>query len=194
MRFFEQSCGLMKKQEIIVIRYGHREVRDYRVTGHCALVSRALGASKIIMCGEKDESVIETIRGVNERWGGGFKVEFSPSWLTTVKTLKKKGFKIAHLTMYGIPVQETEEELGKLGKLAVVIGSQKVERAVYENADFNVSVASQPHSEIAALAVFLDRVQKGKELEKEYKNAKKQIIPQERGKKVLNMCEGARKR
>jgi len=176
----------MAKQEIVIIRYGHREVRDYRVTGHCALVSRALGASKIIVCGEKDESLVNTIKGVNERWGGKFKVEFSDSWLAVVKALKKKGYKIAHLTMYGIPVQEKEDELGEVKKLAIVIGSQKVERAVYENADYNVAVAAQPHSEIAALAVFLDRVQKGKELEKGFNGAKHQIIPQEKGKKVIN--------
>lgn len=175
------------KQDIVVVRYGHREVRDYRVTGHCALVSRALGASKIIICGEKDESTIGTIKGVNERWGGKFKVEFSEGWLQTIKALKKKGYKIAHLTMYGMPIMEVEEKLRKLKKLAVIIGSQKVERAVYENADYNVAVTSQPHSEIAALAVFLDRVQKGQELEKEHKGAKHQIIPQERGKRVIDL-------
>ncbi|MEI7961786.1 MAG: tRNA (cytidine(56)-2'-O)-methyltransferase [archaeon] len=174
-------------KDIVVVRYGHREVRDYRVTGHCGLVSRALGASKIIICGEKDESALKTIEGVNDRWGGKFKVEFSKGWLGTIKELKKKGYKIAHLTMYGLPIQEVEETLYLEKKIAVVIGSQKVERAVYENADYNISVGAQPHSEIAALAIFLDRTQKGEELGKDYKGAKWQIIPQERGKKVIEV-------
>jgi len=176
----------MGKQEIIIIRYGHREVRDYRVTGHCGLVARAFGANKMIVCGTRDESLINTVKGVNETWGGNFKVEFSDSWKNTITTLKKKGFSIAHLTMYGIPVQEAEEELQKKNKIAIIIGSQKVEREVYHEADFNVGVTSQPHSEIAALAVFLDRIQKGAELEKDFKNGKCQIVPQERGKKVIN--------
>lgn len=174
------------KQDIIIIRYGHREVRDYRVSGHCALVSRALGASKIIICGEKDESILKTIRGVNERWGGQFAPEFCQNWHEATKRLKKKGYKIAHLTMYGQPIKKVEKEIQKLQKIAVIIGSQKVERGVYETADYNISIGKQPHSEIAALAIFLDRVQKGKELEKKFGGAKIRIIPQERGKKVIN--------
>ncbi len=176
----------MVKQDIVIIRYGHREVRDYRVTGHCALVSRALGAKKIIVCGEKDESLTKTIKEVNNNWGGKFGVEYTDSWRKAVTELKKKKYKIVHLTMYGLPVQEVEEELQKEKKIAVIIGSQKVERAVYEEADYNVGVTSQPHSEIAAMAVFLDRIQKGAELGLDFKGAKCQIIPQEKGKKVIN--------
>ena len=177
----------MAERDIVVVRYGHRDVRDYRVTGHCALVSRAFGAKKVIICGTKDESILKTVAGVNDTWGGNTKVEFSESWKESVLALKKKGYCIAHLTMYGMPVQEVEETLSKKKKLAVVIGSQKVERDVYETADFNVGVTNQPHSEIAALAVFLDRVQQGKELEKDFRGAKRQIIPQEKGKKVINL-------
>ena len=53
-----------------------------------------------------------------------------------------------------------------------------------EVSDFNVSIGNQPHSECAALAVFLDRFCEGKELAKEFGNAKKRIIPQKRGKKI----------
>ena len=176
----------MTKQEIVVIRYGHREVRDYRVTGHCALVSRALGAKEIIVCGEKDESLTKTIKEVNTNWGGKFKVSYTDSWRKTVTALKKKGFVVIHLTMYGLPVQEVEEDLRTRNKIAVIIGSQKVEREVYNQADYNIGVTAQPHSEIAALAVFLDRVQNGKELELDFKDARCQIVPQERGKKVIN--------
>ena len=174
------------KQEIVIIRYGHREVRDYRVTGHCGLVSRAFGAKKMVVCGEKDDSIVNTITGVNKTWGKGMDVEFTDSWKSAVTKLQKKGFTIVHLTMYGLPVQEVEEILHEKKKIAVIIGSQKVEREVYNTADFNVAVTAQPHSEIAALAVFLDRVQKGSELSLDFKNPKCQIIPQENGKKVIN--------
>jgi tRNA (cytidine56-2'-O)-methyltransferase len=53
-----------------------------------------------------------------------------------------------------------------------------------EVSDFNVAVGNQPHSECAALAIFLDRFFKGEALGKMFENAKMKIIPQERGKKV----------
>ncbi|MGI6589190.1 MAG: tRNA (cytidine(56)-2'-O)-methyltransferase [Candidatus Iainarchaeum sp.] len=176
----------MKKKDFVVVRYGHRDVRDYRVTSHCALVSRAFGASKMIVCESRDEIAENTIKGVNENWGGNFKVEFIQDWREVVLKLKKSGYKIVHLTMYGMQVQEVEKKLIKLNKIAIIVGSQKVEKEVYELADYNVSVTNQPHSEIAALAVFLDRVQQGKELDKKFLKSKLKIIPQEKGKKVIN--------
>ena len=177
----------MEKKDFIVIRYGHRDVRDYRVTSHCALVSRAFGASKMIVCDSRDEIAENTLKGVRENWGGDFKVDFIQDWKEAIAKLKKKGYTTVHLTMYGIPVQEIDTKIGKLNKVAILVGSQKVEREVYETVDYNISVTNQPHSEIAALAVFLDRVQKGKEFEKDFKKAKIKIIPQERGKKVISM-------
>jgi tRNA (cytidine56-2'-O)-methyltransferase len=140
----------------------------------------------MIVCESRDEISENTIKGINESWGGNFKVEFCEKWEDAILALKKKGYVTVHLTMYGIPVQEIDEKLGIEKKVAILIGSQKVERAVYEAVDYNVSITTQPHSEIAALAVFLDRVQKGKELEADFKGAKLQIIPQEKGKKVIN--------
>jgi tRNA (cytidine56-2'-O)-methyltransferase len=174
------------KTDFVVIRYGHREVRDYRVTSHCAMVARAFGASKIIICESRDETAEKTLKTIGEKWGGNFKVEYEENWEKAVKELRKKGYLIAHLTMYGLPVQEVEKELENK-KVAVIIGSQKVERAVYEKTDYNVSVTTQPHSEIAALAVFLDRVQKGKELYKEFRGAERKIIPEKRGKRVIDL-------
>ncbi|HEX69064.1 MAG TPA: tRNA (cytidine(56)-2'-O)-methyltransferase, partial [Candidatus Bathyarchaeota archaeon] len=52
---------------------------------------------------------------------------------------------------------------------------------------FNVAIGNQPHSECSSLAVFLDRLFEGKELEKEFENAKLKIIPQARGKKVVKV-------
>ncbi len=54
-----------------------------------------------------------------------------------------------------------------------------------EVSDFNVAVGNQPHSECAAVAVFLDRFFEGKELARRFKKAKIKIIPQERGKKTV---------
>ncbi len=171
--------------EIVVLRYGHRHVRDYRVTSHCCLVARAFGADRIEVIGEEDRSIAETVRKMNESWGNGAEVEFFPDWRKRLEHYKNKGFASVHLTMYGIQIQEKEAEIRKKEKILVIIGSQKVEREVYEKADYNVSITLQPHSEIAALAVFLDRLLEGKELSKEFPKPRIAVHPMNRGKKVL---------
>jgi len=171
--------------EIIVFRYGHRTVRDYRVTSHCSMVARAFGASKIIVCGEKDASMKKSVDDITKRWGGPFKVTFVSEWKKELEKLKKKGFSLVHLTMYGEQIHKKEKEIQKKKKICVIIGSQKVEKEVYFLADYNISVTNQPHSEIAALAVTLDRLQEGKEFDKKFKSAKRHILPKKRGKQVI---------
>ena len=172
-------------RELVILRYGHRAVRDYRVTSHCCLVARAFGASKILIEGGKDDSIKKSVDDITKRWGGPFKVEFIKSWRFAISKYRKKGFKIVHTTMYGTPIQKLENKLRKEKKILLIIGSQKVDVGVYEESDYNISVTLQPHSEIAALAVTLDRLFKGKELSKKFKNYKIKIIPQSKGKKVL---------
>ncbi|MDG6922255.1 MAG: tRNA (cytidine(56)-2'-O)-methyltransferase, partial [Nitrososphaerota archaeon] len=64
---------------------------------------------------------------------------------------------------------------------------EKVPREVYSLSHFNVAVGSQPHSEVGALAVFLDRIYKGKELYSTFENAKIRIKPSIKGKEVENL-------
>ena len=171
--------------KIVVLRYGHRLVRDYRVTSHACLVARALGAEKIIINGERDQSVEKSIKSVVSRWGGTFSVEFADSWRTVLKEYKKNGYFVAHLTMYGKALEKEAKALRKQKKILLIIGSQKVEPAVYELSDLNLSVTQQPHSEIAALAVALDWIFDGKELSKKFGNAKIKVLPRGKGKKIV---------
>ncbi|MFH1240667.1 MAG: tRNA (cytidine(56)-2'-O)-methyltransferase [Candidatus Diapherotrites archaeon] len=171
-------------KDIVILRYGHRVVRDYRVTSHCCLVARALGASKIIIQGDEDESIQNSVNDIVKRWGGDFKVEIAESWKGVIETYKAKKYLIVHATMYGSHIQKIESKLRKSDKILLIIGSQKVESEVYDLSDYNVSVTNQPHSEIAALAVILDRLFEGKELDKKFRNAKIKITPQAKGKKV----------
>ncbi|HLC92962.1 MAG TPA: tRNA (cytidine(56)-2'-O)-methyltransferase [archaeon] len=170
--------------QIAVLRYGHRHVRDYRVTSHCCLVARAFGADKIEIEGEEDKSIPQTLESINERWGRGAEIEFVDSWKKRLEHYSKNGYTSVHLTMYGLPLQNVEKELRKKEKLLVIIGSQKVEREVYEKSEYNVSVTLQPHSEIAALAVFLDRIFEGKELSKKFPKAQIEVEPVNKGKKI----------
>ena len=86
--------------------------------------------------------------------------------------------------MYGENINSMEEDLRKEEDLVIVVGAEKVPREIYELADYNVGVGSQPHSEISALAILLDRIQKGKQFEMEFPGAKRKIIPTKNGKNV----------
>ncbi len=174
----------MKKHLVIeVVRIGQRLVRDDRVTTHVALVSRAFGAERIYMT-EVNPEIKDTLENINKTWGGGFEVEFIDKWKTIVKKKKEKGIKIVHLSMYGENINDVQENLREEENLLIVVGAEKVPREIYELADYNVGVGSQPHSEISALAILLDRIQKGKQFEKEFPDAKRKIIPTKNGKNV----------
>ena len=180
-------------QEIVVLRWGHRPQRDARLTTHVALTARALGASGILLSDTVDEKIKETAEKVTRNWGGRFFFEMGTSWKSTVKGWKSKGGVVVHLTAYGENIQTSDvlDRIMKSGKnVLLMVGSQKVPKEFFSNdvSDFNVSIGNQPHSECAALAVFLDRFFEGKELAKKFKKAKIKIIPQERGKKTTVEC------
>ncbi len=168
---------------IEVVRIGQRLVRDDRVTTHVALVSRAFGAERIFMT-EVNPEIKDTLKKISETWGGSFAVEFIDKWKTIVKRKKDENFKIIHLSMYGERINDVQEKLQREEDLLVVVGAEKVPREIYEMADYNVGIGSQPHSEISALAILLDRIQKGAQFETELSNAKRKIIPTKKGKNV----------
>ena len=108
-------------------------------------------------------------------------------WKKYIKEFKKRGI-VVHLTMYGANINEIMPEIKELSKdkdILVVVGAEKVPKEVYELADYNVSVGNQPHSEVAALAIFLDRLFEGKTLYRDFENAKIKITPSNKGKVVI---------
>ena len=168
---------------IEVVRIGQRIVRDDRVTTHVALVSRAFGAEKIFMT-EVNPEIKGTLEKINKTWGGNFMVEFIDKWKSIIKKKKEENFRIVHLSMYGESINDVQEKLREEENLLIVVGAEKVPREIYDLADYNVGVGSQPHSEISALAILLDRIQKGKQFEKVFPDAKRKIIPTKTGKNV----------
>lgn len=169
--------------KIEILRIGQRLVRDDRVTSHVALVSRAFGAEKIFMT-EVNPEIKDTLDKINKNWGGEFEIEFIDNWKSILKNKKNENFKIVHLTMYGQTINDIQNRIREEQKLLVVVGAEKVPREIYEFADYNVGVGSQPHSEISALSVFLDRLQNGRQFNKEFPGAKRRIIPTKNGKNV----------
>ncbi|MGI0082233.1 MAG: tRNA (cytidine(56)-2'-O)-methyltransferase [Nitrosopumilaceae archaeon] len=171
--------------KIEVLRIGQRLVRDDRVTTHVVLVSRAFGATKILMQ-EVNPEIKDTISEINRIWGGNFEVEIIENWKKTLKSKKDDSFKIVHLTMYGENIDSVQDKIRQEEQLLVVVGAEKVPREVYDLADYNVAVGNQPHSEISALAVLLDRLLLGRQFQKKLENAQKEIVPTKRGKNVLD--------
>ncbi len=165
---------------IVVLRLGHRPKRDQRVTTHVALTARALGADGMLVS-TPDPVLEKTVRGVVDRFGGRFTIETGIDWRKAIKSWKGE---VVHLTMYGESLSKALPTI-KAKNLMIVVGSEKVPREVYDLADRNVSVGNQPHSEVAALAIFLDRRAKGKKLERDLKG-RLTIVPNPRGKTVVD--------
>ena len=168
--------------DITVLRLGHRPQRDKRLSTHLILCARALGVEKIIYSGEEDPRLEGGIHDIVNRWGGVFSIEYHSNWRKVVNQWKGK---IVHLTMYGLPVEATAPEINQQEEpLLVVVGGPKVPRDMYENASWNVSVTTQPHSEVSALAIFLYLLQGEAALKHDFPGGSIKITPSMRGKEV----------
>lgn len=175
-------------QEIVILRLNHRPERDKRTSSHVCLVARAFGADRVIYSGLRDGTLENGVLKVVSDWGGNFSIEHTPSWRRCIKGYKTAGFVTVHLTMYGLPLAECTPKLQRISApLLVVVGGSKVPREIYDLCDFNVSVTHQPHSEIAALAVFLEHVGPGITDKNKFEGAKHRIVPQAHGKTVLKI-------
>ena len=155
--------------EIWIMRIGHRPQRDKRVTTHVALSSRALGAKGIYV----------------DRFGGDYSIKTGVSWKEAMRDFDGV---VVHLTMYGLTVNDAIPKIPKDKDIMIIVGAEKVPAEVYQRADFNVSVGNQPHSEIAALAIFLDRFTGGEALYSD-RHGKMTVVPNERGKTVVENPE-----
>ncbi|WP_254271163.1 tRNA (cytidine(56)-2'-O)-methyltransferase [Haloarcula marina] len=170
---------------VTVLRLGHRPGRDERMTTHVGLTARALGADRVVMAGSAS-SRTDTVVDITDRFGGPFEVESTEEPKRLIRDFEGT---VVHLTMYGEQIQDVEADIRAAhaeGPLLVVVGAEKVPFEVYERADYNVGVTSQPHSEVASLAVFLDRLYEGRELDREWEDPDRVVVPMETGKKVVD--------
>src|SRR5213078_3260021 len=137
---------------------GHRPARDKRVTTHVALTARAFGADAILVS-TKDLALERSVRDVVRRFGGDFRIQT------------------------GEPVEKVAPQV-RSDNLLIVVGAEKVPREMFDLVDWNVAIGHQPHSEVAALAVFLDRLSGGSAIRQEFSGPLR-IRPSPRGKVVL---------
>ena len=175
---------MQETPEVAVLRLGHRPGRDERTTTHVGLTARALGADRLVLTDDASGRR-DSIEEITDRFGGPFDVTVTSSPAAFVADWAGS---VVHLTMYGLPVQDIEAEVRTAfdggERLLVVVGAEKVPFEVYEQAEWNVAVTNQPHSEIASLAVFLDRLYDGEELDREWADAEQRVVPKETGKRV----------
>lgn len=172
---------------ILILKLDHRPIRDKRITTHCALVSRAFGASCFYYSGIEDYLLEKNIQTINKIWGGDFKLEFVKKPTVFVKEFK--GIKI-HLTMYGLKLLKKINKLIEIKSkkdILIVVGGPKVNKFYYENCDYNLSVTNQPHSEVAALAIILNYLNPDALKKDLIKNNKIKIKPSNTTKKVINL-------
>ncbi|MBS3749771.1 MAG: tRNA (cytidine(56)-2'-O)-methyltransferase [Candidatus Thermoplasmatota archaeon] len=166
---------------ISVLRIGHRPYRDKRITTHVALVARAFGADSIFI-DTHDDKIEETVHSVCNRFGGNFSIQ---TGVSPMKIIKKWEGSIVHLTMYGETVKESLKVLDTKKDLLLIVGAEKVPPQFYDIADINVAVGNQPHSEVAAVAIFLDRFT-NQSWEHDQFDGEMTIIPSKHGKKVIS--------
>jgi tRNA (cytidine56-2'-O)-methyltransferase len=79
--------------------------------------------------------------------------------------------------MYGAGLDEMIEEVPADEDILIIVGAEKVPAEIYDLAHFNIAVGNQPHSEVSALALFLDRFFDGKELDMKPEGAQMIIQP-----------------
>ena len=173
------------EREVVVCRLEHRPGRDDRMTTHVGLTARALGADRLVLPDNAPQAE-ETVADITERFGGPFDVARTDSTKAFVRDFDGT---VVHLTMYGERVQDVQADVRRVHgdeSVLVVVGSEKVPFDVYEHADYNVGVTNQPHSEVAGLAVFLDRLFDGRELDREWVDPAAVVVPRDTGKRVVD--------
>ena len=152
----------MAGHDVIILRLGYRLGRDPRITTHLALVARALGANRFLFSGDDDERLAENIGSVNQRFGGDMVVEHVKSPMAWLRKFVGDGIDgnppgiAVHLTMYGASYRSVTPTIRRDRPLVVVVGGAKVPSEVFQISQYNLAVGNQPHSEVAALALFLD--------------------------------------
>jgi tRNA (cytidine56-2'-O)-methyltransferase len=126
------------------------------------------------------------IAALGRAWGGSFEIEGVSDWRGVVRDFPGR---VVHLTMYGTPLEKAIGRLRGPGELLLVVGGAKVPPDLYRLSDVNVAVGHQPHSEVAAVAVVLDRLL-GIPTAGRFPRARRRIVPRARGKKLAG-TEGA---
>ena len=181
-------------RRVSVLRLGHRRERDKRITSHLGLTARAFGADEVNLAGEEDASALETWRSESVRFGGDFECRYETNPLSFLRRFAKdagdgKPGEIVHLTMYGESWRESLGVIERNRPMVIVVGGTKVPGEVFRLAKYNISIGNQPHSEVAALGVFLESLIGQIDESKHFHGGDIQVIPSLDRKKVMSLEE-----
>ena len=84
------------------------------------------------------------------------------------------------------PLKESIKKIESNKSLVVVVGGTKVPAEVFEISDYNISVGNQPHSEVAALAVYLESLIGSIDENEHFQGGELTIIPSDNQKIIKN--------
>lgn len=173
-------------EKLDVLRLGYRKGRDPRITTHLALVARAMGADGFLLAGDEDKEMFENLESVSERFGGSLETSHVKGMSHLKKHVQDGGVAV-HLTMYGEPFRKAIPKIRRDRPVVIVVGGAKVPGDVYKICQHNVAVGNQPHSEVAALALFMDAWFGESASEKKFEDARLIIEGTNNGKLVHDM-------
>ena len=175
-------------ERLEVLRLGYRKGRDPRITTHLALVARAMGADGFFLAGDEDKEMFENLNSVSDRFGGDLETKHV-SGMRHLKNHVANGGVAVHLTMYGEPFRKAIPKIRRDRPVIIVVGGAKVPGDVYKICQHNVAVGNQPHSEVAALALFMDAWFGESASERNFDNARLIIEGTNDGKLVHDLRE-----
>ena len=183
----------MSGERLDVLRLGYRLGRDPRITTNLALVSRALGADRFLLAGDEDSKMFENLESVADRFGSGMSCEHVQGPMGWLRRFVEEdagdgepGVAV-HLTMYGEPFRQAIPRIRRDRPMVVIVGGAKVPGDVYKYSQYNLAVGNQPHSEVAALALFLDAWHGESGSERSFDDARLIIQPTASGKRVRDL-------
>lgn len=183
----------MAGERLDILRLGYRKGRDPRITTHLALVGRALGADRFLLAGDEDQKMFDNLESVNARFGGDMQCQHIKGPMGWLRKFVEEdagdgqpGVAI-HLTMYGEPFREAIPRIRRDRPVAIIVGGAKVPGDVYKLSQYNVAVGNQPHSEVAALALFLDAWYGEAASQRKFDDARLIINPMSQGKNVIDL-------
>ena len=87
--------------------------------------------------------------------------------------------------MYGMPYKDITPTISTEKPIAIVVGGPKVPAEVFHISNFNIAIGNQPHSEVAALGLFMDKLMDGADISSKFSDAKFTIIPDSDSKNVI---------
>lgn len=155
---------------------------SYEKVADLCLVARAFGASEIVFTSDNKKLISKSQRfckGMCADWGGRFNISFTSNWKAYIKN--KKNYKTVYLTRYGIPMKQMRYTLRAYKNLLVIASFSEEINALYEFADFNISITSQPHTIASSITALLLAYYRDREPSIHFENAKYKIIPEPHG-------------